>query len=302
MNEYENVDMGEVSAEKTATSYKKLYNVIQTLRSENGCPWDKEQTPLSMRDDLIEETFEALDALTSNDALHAKEELADVLLNATMILYMFEQEKKFTISDAIDELCEKLIRRHPHVFPESEGKEVQDENVRTGEEVLAQWDKIKEKLENRNSSKTVLDTVPENFPPILRAYKMQKKASKKGFDWDDHTLAFGKFQEELSEVQDALKSISNDELKNAFKTCSNNESDKKVLHLEEELGDAFFALVNYARLLGINPVNALAKANQKFYNRFSYIEEKCKEKNIPMDRAHLQEEDALWNEAKTRGL
>ena len=288
--------------EKTCSAYKRLYQTIRTLRAPGGCPWDREQTPLSMRRDLIEEVFEAVDAISEGEAAHAKEELGDVLLNATMIAYMYEQQHDFSVADALNDLTEKLIRRHPHVFPESEGKIAAAENVRTGEEVLAQWDAIKAKVEKRGS-KSVLDDVPEGFPPLLRAYKLQKKAAKKGFDWRDIETVRKKVFEELAEVAEAVNKLS---LKNchskAFTVDAMQEQNDAQLHVEEEVGDAFFAFVNYARHLGVDPEIALAHANEKFYRRFSYVEAQCRERNIPMDSDHLEDEDALWNEAKQKGL
>ena len=193
----------DTNAEKTAAAYKRLYETIKTLRAPGGCPWDREQTPLTMRRDLIEETFEAVDAVSSGDAAHAKEELGDVMLNASMIAYMYEQQNDFSVADAIDELTDKLIRRHPHVFPQSEGMSEVTENVTTGEQVLNQWDRIKENVEGRKSRKTILDEVPEGFPPLLRAYKMQKKAAKKGFDWQSTESVAAKVYEELDEVKEA---------------------------------------------------------------------------------------------------
>lgn len=293
------------NAEKTALAYKRLYETIRILRAPGGCPWDREQTPLSMRRDLIEEVFEAVDAISEGDAAHAKEELGDVLLNATMIAYMHEQQHDFSVADALNELTEKLIRRHPHVFPESEGKIAATGNVQTGEEVLAQWDAIKANVEKRTGD-SVLDDVPKGFPPLLRAYKLQKKAAKKGFDWQDIRTVREKVFEELAEVADAVQRYEAQQC-TAARTCTDispceAEHNAAQLHVEEEVGDAFFALVNYARHLGVDPEIALSHANKKFYRRFSYVEAQCRERNIPMDNAHLEDEDALWNEAKQKGL
>ena len=197
----------DTSAEKTAAAYKRLYETIKTLRAPGGCPWDREQTPLTMRRDLIEETFEAVDAVSSGDAAHAKEELGDVMLNASMIAYMYEQQNDFSVAEALNELTDKLIRRHPHVFPQSEGMSEVTENVTTGEQVLNQWDRIKENVEGRKNVKTILDEVPEGFPPLLRAYKMQKKAAKKGFDWQSTESVAAKVYEELEEVKEAARAL-----------------------------------------------------------------------------------------------
>ncbi len=197
----------DTSADRTAAAYKRLYETIRTLRAPGGCPWDREQTPLTMRRDLIEETFEAVDAVSTGDAAHAKEELGDVILNASMIAYMYEQQNDFSVAEALDELTDKLIRRHPHVFPQSEGMSEVTEKVTTGEQVLNQWDRIKENVEGRKRAKTILDEVPEGFPPLLRAYKMQKKAAKKGFDWQSIESVSAKVYEELEEVREAAQAL-----------------------------------------------------------------------------------------------
>ena len=304
----------DTSADKTAEAYKRLYETIRTLRAPGGCPWDREQTPLTMRRDLIEETFEAVDAVSTGDAAHAKEELGDVILNASMIAYMYEQQNDFSVAEALDELTDKLIRRHPHVFPQSEGMSEVTEKVTTGEQVLNQWDRIKENVEGRKHVKTILDEVPEGFPPLLRAYKMQKKAAKKGFDWQSIENVKAKVYEELEEVREASQRLQ--DAKSAGDTSgSKTAADERnaprarmspaecaALHLEEEFGDLLFAVVNYMRHLGVDPETAMDRANRKFYRRFAYVEERMTKAGIPMDGDHLQDEDAFWNDAKKAGL
>lgn len=281
--------------------FQRFFDTIKALRAPNGCPWDKEQTPLSMRNDLIEEAFEALDAISEQNPEHAKEELGDVILNATMISYMYEQENHFTVADVYKELTDKLIRRHPHVFPESEGQSCVEQKTSTPEEVLQQWDRIKSNLENRKSS-SILDEVPNGFPPLLKAYKMQKKAAKKGFDWKDLKPVKDKIFEELNEVEDAynnLQKLQNSQQNpKAFTTNSSEELNMLQLHLEEEIGDLLFSVVNYARHLNVDPTVALNRTNQKFYKRFSYVEQEMTKANIPMDYEHLKEQDNFWNKAK----
>lgn len=275
---------------RAAAAFCRLYELIRVLRAPGGCPWDREQTPQSMRADLVEEVFEAVDAITADDALHAKEELGDVFLNTTMISYMFRQRELdgkdgWSLEDQLNELVEKLIRRHPHVFEQSEGKAVADKSVSTSGEVLAQWDKIKEKVEGRQGQ-SILDQVPQGFPPLLRAFKMQKKAAKKGFDWPSLEPTRAKILEELKEVDEAAADLASD----------NSQANQR--HLEEEVGDLFFAAVNYARKLGVNPELALNAANKKFYKRFVYVEKKCGEAGIEMVQDNLDKMDAFWNEAK----
>ena len=265
-------------------SFSKFYNILAKLRAPGGCPWDREQTPLSMRSDLIEETFEAVDAITQNDTEHTKEELGDVLLNTAMITYMHEQQDLFTMRDVLEAVSEKLIRRHPHVFPESVGKSQAEGSVKTAEQVLNQWDKIKQNLEGR-AGKSILDEVPEGIPALLRAVKLQKKAAKKGFDWTSPEEVCDKIKEELAEVQEAQYSL--------------DGSEKSKLHLEEEIGDLLFAVVNLSRFLKVDPIIALQSANQKFYSRFTFIEQKMTENNFPMDVEHLNQMELFWNEAKS---
>jgi len=188
------------------------------------------------------------------------------------------------------------------------------ERVTTGEQVLNQWDRIKENVEGRKSVKTILDEVPEGFPPLLRAYKMQKKAAKKGFDWQSIESVSAKVYEELEEVREAFQALQN--VKSAGDTSGlqaasdgrnaplvrMSPTERVALHLEEEFGDLLFAVVNYMRHAGVDPETAMDRANRKFYRRFAYVEERMTESGIPMDGDHLQDEDAFWNAAKKSGL
>lgn len=285
-----NVNPADEESSKAAASFCRLFELIRILRAPDGCPWDREQTPMSMRRDLVEEVFEAVDAIGEKSATHAKEELGDVLLNSIMISYMYSQGGEFYVDEMFDELVEKLIRRHPHVFEQSEGKVCADSVAKTSGEVLTQWDKIKENVEGR-ARDSILDEVPQGFPPLLRAIKMQKKAAKKGFDWTSLAPTREKILEELSEVDDAIR---------AKEKSLDENSDAARIHLEEEFGDLFFAVVNYARKCGVDPELAMNTANEKFYRRFSYVEKKCAEQNISMEQKNLEKMDAFWNEAKSR--
>ncbi|MBR5096262.1 MAG: MazG family protein, partial [Treponema sp.] len=168
---------------------------------------------------------------------------------------------------------------------QSEGKAVADKDVKTSGEVLAQWDKIKEKVEGREQ-KSILDEVPQGFPPLLRAYKMQKKAAKKGFDWPSLEPTRAKILEELKEVDEAAADLAGD------------KSQQKQTHLEEEIGDLFFAVVNYARKLGVDPELAMNAANKKFYKRFTYVEDQCAKNGVEMVQENLDKMDEFWNQAK----
>lgn len=278
---------------KTAQSFEKLFEVIKILHSPQGCPWDKDQTPMSMRNDIIEEAFETQDAITSGDAMHAKEELGDLLLNVLSVMYMYEMSGDFLVSDSLESLREKLIRRHPHVFKNQE-------NIST-DEVLTQWDKIKDNVEGRKRD-SVLDQIPQGFPPLLKASKMIKKSVKKGFEWKNKESCFAKVSEELGEVEEAYSevlSVKKTEDEKAFTVKSSNEElNKKQLHLEEEAGDLLFSAAAVVSYVDVDPVIALEKANRKYYRRFTYVEKKMKENNIPFDKEHIEEMKNFWKEAK----
>jgi len=304
-------------AAKASSSYKNLYEIIKTLRAPGGCPWDREQTPLTLRTTLLEETYEALEAIneayenapvsseptfpspataisaasSAEACIHAKEELGDVMLNVSMIAYMFEQEGAFTVSDVLDSVCEKLIRRHPHVFPESSGRSAVLGETKTAEQVLTQWEAIKQKVEGR-AGKSILDEVSKGLEPLTRAYKMQKKAAKKGFDWSDISGVRAKVFEEIAELDEAIAAADT----HADNGSSGSETDMR--HSEEEFGDILFALVNWARHLHIDPAVALERANAKFRKRFTYVENECRDRAIEMKKENLQTMDALWDEAK----
>jgi len=198
------------------SAFKDLYDIIVKLRAPGGCPWDIEQTPSSLRGSLVEETYECLEAIDEKDPAHIAEELGDLFLLATMISYMHEQEGKFSVADALSNVGKKLIRRHPHVFGEVK--------VKDSAEVLENWAQIKVEQEGRKPKDSVLDEVSGGLPPLDRAFKLQKKAAKKGFDWPDIKGVTDKIKEELDETLAA---------KNAEET-------------EEELGDLLFSVINFA--------------------------------------------------------
>jgi tetrapyrrole methylase family protein/MazG family protein len=250
------------------SAFKKLYDIVVRLRSPGGCPWDIEQTPSSLRGALIEETYECLEAIDENDFSHIAEELGDLFLLATMISFMHEQEGKFSVADVLSNISKKLIRRHPHVFGEVK--------VKDSAEVLENWAVIKVEQEGRKPKNSILDEVSGGLPPMDRAYKLQKKAAKAGFDWQDKEGVIGKIKEELDEVCVAS---------NAAET-------------EEELGDLLFSVINLCRFLKIEPSAALNRTNGKFIDRFRYVEKKMKETEQEMKKENLNIMDKYWNEAK----
>lgn len=259
---------------KAVDSFDHFLNIVKRLRAPDGCPWDLEQTPASLRGSLIEETYECVEAITEGESSHIREELGDVFLLACMISYMHEQAGLFSVSDVLDGIRDKLVRRHPHVFGE-----VKAEN---SAEVLDNWARIKVLEEGRRPKDSALDEVSRALPPLERAFKLQKKAAKLGFDWPDAAGVFSKVEEELDEVKAAAKADGRAEL-------------------EAELGDLLFSAVNLCRFLKVDPSAALCAANAKFTRRFRYVERRMKETGLTMEASTLQAMDRFWNAAKAAG-
>jgi len=255
-----------------------LYDTVVTLRSPEGCKWDREQTPSTLRGALIEETYECLEAIDENDPVHIAEELGDLFLLVTMIGYMHEQEDKFTIIDVLKNINDKLIRRHPHVFG--------DIKVNGTEEILNNWAAIKVEQEGRKPKDSMLDEVSSGVPPMDRSFLLQKKAAKVGFDWPDMEGVIAKIKEELEEV-----------------CIANNTTDDghplvQKTALEEELGDLLFSVINLCRFLKVEPSVALRRTNTKFVDRFKYVEKKMKESGHEMKKENLKIMDTFWEETK----
>jgi tetrapyrrole methylase family protein/MazG family protein len=251
--------------EQPDNAFKLLYDTVVRLRSPGGCPWDREQTPVSLRGDLIEETYECIEAINEQNPAHIQEELGDIFLLATMLSYMHEEKGLFSVSDALRTVSEKLVRRHPHVFGETK--------VKDSSEVLDNWAKIKVEQEGRKPKDSILDEVSAGLPPMDRAWKLQKKASKAGFDWPNVEGVIEKVKEELDEV------VSGD-------------------NVEEELGDLLFSVINLCRYLKIEPSAALHRTNVKFINRFKYVEKKMREAGQEMKMESLALMDQYWEAAK----
>ncbi|MDH7604455.1 MAG: nucleoside triphosphate pyrophosphohydrolase [Melioribacter sp.] len=251
----------------TGEKFEELYNIMKRLRKE--CPWDREQTHDSIKAATIEETYELIEAIDEKDYKEIKTELGDLLLHILFHSVIAEEENHFNINDVIDTIREKLIRRHPHVFG--------DVKVNGTEDIVKNWEEIK-LSEGRDS---ILEGVPKNLPGLARAYRLQEKASKIGFDWNNKEDVWKKVIEEINEMH----------------ACEKSGDQKK---LEEELGDVFFALTNYARFLGINPENALRITNEKFIARFNYVENKIKESGKNLTESSLKEMDKYWEESKAK--
>ena len=260
-------------------AFSKLSSIISRLRAPGGCPWDQASTVTSLRGNLVEECFELLDAIDAGQKEHIEEELGDVAINLVMMILAAQDAGLLKAENCLNNACEKLIRRHPHVF--APDKSPVTEGVSLGE-VNKNWDKIKDTVEGRQTDHC-LDQVPKSFPPLLRAYKLLSKACKYGWKWENSLQAAGKVEEELEECREAEK--------------EGNSS-----HLEEECGDLLLAATSYVQTLGVNPETALNKANEKFYRRFSFVEDKMKEAKLPLDFQHAESEWKFWTEAKKEGF
>ena len=246
-----------------------LADVMRTLREPDGCPWDREQTHKSIRSNMIEEVYEYLEAVDADDVDGMREELGDVLMQVVFHARMAQEAGRFDLQDVIDEVTDKLIRRHPHVFG--------DTHVDNSDEVLVNWEAIKK--QEKQERKHVLDGVSQGLPALLRAYKLQSKAAKVGFDWQESASVWAKVQEELGELQDALQA-----------------GDKAAA--ESELGDVLFAVVNYARHSGIEPEVALDGTNNRFASRFNYVEKQVEASGKTWQDFTLTELDKFWDQAK----
>ena len=281
----ENADTLLADADRTAKAFRYFYVVVSRLRASDGCPWDLEQTPSSIRGNIIEEAYELAEAITEDDSLHIKEETGDLYLLATMVGYMCQQEGRFSVADSLCDEARKLIRRHPHIFGESE--------VLSPDQVVRQWNEIKEQVEGRRKKESILDEVHRSLPPLEKAYKLQKKAANVGFDWQHERDVWNKLEEELGELMQA-RAWKSEECPSDIATDSGSSKDA----LEEEFGDLLFTVINAARLYGIDPSIALQRTNGKFSRRFRHVEESMKRQHLDMNQENMDMMDAFWNEAK----
>ncbi len=238
---------------------------MEELREK--CPWDRKQTFQSLRNLTIEETYELADAILAQNPDEIKEEVGDIMLHLVFYAKIAEEQNAFDIADAIDAVCEKLIKRHPHIYG--------DVKVENEEDVKKNW----EQLKLREGKKSVLSGVPNALPAMVKAYRMQEKTAQVGFEWENSDQVWEKVEEELAE----------------FKAVADQPHSKE--EQEEEFGDVLFSLINFARFKGIDPETALEKINRKFKRRFEYIEENA---HKPLQNMTLEEMDALWNEAKKK--
>lgn len=268
-------------------AYADLVAIVRQLRRD--CPWDREQTHESVRHLLIEEAYEVVEAIDKADFDELKVELGDVLLHVLFNAAIAEGNGEFRLRDVIDALTSKLVRRHPHVFG--------DEAVSGVDDVLSNWEDIKSR--EGGGRKSILQGVPVELPGLLRAFRIQDKVAGVGFDFSTPEQAWEKVIEEIVEFRDAVK---NDATQRDESETNNGAHGQTADEIESEFGDMLFALVNYARLNGINPEDALRRTNGKFINRFKYIEERLAENGSSPKAASMQRMDELWDEAKRAGI
>ncbi|NTU41757.1 MAG: nucleoside triphosphate pyrophosphohydrolase [Nitrospirales bacterium] len=253
------------------TAFQRLLDIMAALRAENGCPWDREQTRESLKPFLIEETYEVLEAIDEGDPKMIREELGDLLFQIVFHCRIAQERGEFTAEDVIAGIAGKMTARHPHVFG--------SERFETSEEVVRQWDQRKK--EEGKQRESVLEGIPRELPALMRAQRIQARASRVGFDWQRVEDVMEKLEEELGEFRAALEK-------------------KDQQEIEDELGDVFFSLVNISRFVGVNPEDALRKTISKFISRFRHIEIRASEMGKTLSDMSLEEMDSLWEEAKKR--
>ncbi len=258
------------------TDINGLVNIMDELREK--CPWDKKQTIRTLRQQTIEETFELADAITDKDWMGIKEELGDLLLHIVFYSKIGKEENKFSLQEVIDAVCEKLIKRHPHIYgdPANEGQLIK---VKDDEEVKKNWEQIK----LSEGKKSVLSGVPKSLPAMVKAMRLQEKAKQVGFEWATKEQVWEKIEEEKAELLEAVNA-------------------DNVAEIEEEAGDLFFSVINYVRFLNVDAENALELTNKKFIKRFTKMEDIAESKGHKLGNMSLNEMDALWNEIKKQKL
>jgi tetrapyrrole methylase family protein/MazG family protein len=248
--------------------FEDLVEIMMTLRGPNGCPWDREQTHASLKRHLIEEAYEVVEAIDGGDAKHLEEELGDLLLQIVFHAQIAAENGDFDISDVLEVIVNKLLGRHPHIFGDKEAE--------TPEDVMVHWDEAKRK----EGKSKILGGVPRSLPALLYAYKVQKKAARVGFDWEEKAHVMDKLLEEVEEFKEV---------------CLEGQGQERS---EEEIGDILFTIVNVARHNGVDPESALRKTIKKFQHRFEYVEQQAEIKQIPLTDMPLEEKEILWQEAK----
>jgi len=257
-----------------------LLEIVETLRGKGGCPWDKKQTPETLSVYLIEEMYELVDAVASGNPDAVCEELGDVLFQIVFMARLFAEAGNFSVQDIVTTNIEKMIRRHPHVY--------ENEKLETSEQVRQRWHQIKAAENNHNGKASLLDSVPNKLPALMKAYRISERAARTGFDWNDIQGVMDKVEEEWAEFKEALRAHA--------KTDSPNKDNHRNMSME--FGDLLFTLTNMARFAHIHPETSLNDAIGKFKKRFNYMETFLQKKGSNMDAASRGEMDRLWDEAK----
>ncbi len=263
------------SKEEKLEAFGRLLDVMDTLREK--CPWDHKQTYESLRSNTIEETYELCDALLHRDSKNICKELGDVLLHIVFYAKIGSEDGNFDIADVCNQLCDKLIFRHPHVYPPQGEEKIE---VSTAEGVTKQWEQLK--TMEKDGNKTVLGGIPEALPSLIKAYRIQDKARGVGFDWEERSQVWDKVKEEIQEFEAEIEK-------------------QDIEKATQEFGDILFSFINAARLYHINPDNALECTNQKFTQRFNYLEEQTLKKGIQLKDLTLSQMNEIWEEAKRKG-
>ena len=256
---------------KDEYNIEDLIRIVEVLRAPGGCPWDAEQTHTSIKKNFIEETYEVVEAINKNNSDMLREELGDALLQIVMHTEMEREQGGFCFEDVVDEVVKKLVARHPHVFG--------DVVAENSSQALESWNEAKSRLKGEKNKTQSMQSVPRELPALMRAQKVQHKASKAGFDWQSADGAFDKLYEEINELKIAM-----------------NQGDSSLI--EDEFGDVLFSCVNIARFINVESEEALTKSTDKFISRFSLVEQMAKEKGIDMKLSSLQVLDELWDNAK----
>src|SRR5262245_30317109 len=268
--------------DRVGARFERLVEIMRRLRAPDGCPWDREQTPASLRPFVLEETYEVLEAIESGSPAHLCEELGDFLFEAVFLAQMSHEAGHFTIGDAIDGICDKLVRRHPHVFARADG-----DVPLTSNQVIEKWETLKAREREAadlpgKKRKTTLGGVPKTLPSLLRAYEISARAAAVGFDWAKADDVLDKIEEEVAEVRHEVESGATGDLSRA----------------EEEMGDLLFAITNLSRKLGVEPEAALRRANEKFTARFDAMENSFTSRGQSLSGATLEEMETEWRQVK----
>lgn len=258
---------------KSGNAFLRLVEIMNDLREK--CPWDKKQTIQSLRQMTIEETYELADAITENDWKGIKEELGDLLLHIVFYAKIGSEQKQFELDGVINDICEKLIARHPHIYS--------DVKVNDAEDVKRNWEKLKLK----EGKKSVIGGVPKSLPATVKAMRLQEKAKQVGFEWENKEQVWEKVEEEINEMKEAVRSLESG--------VGSQEKEKLQSEIEQEFGDVVFSLINYARFLQIDAENALEMTNKKFIHRFTKMEEQALQSGKDLHAMTLEEMDSIWN-------